>query len=172
MKSRIAIIGLGNILLQDEGIGIHVVQYLQQSYSFHPKIELIDGGTAGLELIPYFEENDKIIIVDAVDFGKEPGFIGSFKNDEILHLFKEKISLHHLGLSDLLGDLKLHNIYPQQIYLFGMQPAHMDIGLELSEIIQPKIEQFCKILKQQLLNWNISFKKVKKSDIKPLFMKT
>lgn len=172
MKSKIAVVGLGNILLRDEGVGVHVVQYLQHSYSFRPMIDFVDGGTAGLQLIPYFENNDKIIIADAIDFGKQPGFIGSFKNDEILHLFKEKISLHHLGLSDLLSDLKLHDKYPQAIYLVGVQPALTDLGLELSEVVQSKMAELCNVITRQLSTWHVRFKKNSENEFTTSFMKT
>ena len=66
--SKIAVLGIGNLIMQDEGVGIHVIRKLEKEYSFQPEIEIIDGGTSGSELYGFFEDNDKMIIVDAINF--------------------------------------------------------------------------------------------------------
>ena len=158
-SSNIAVLGLGNILLQDEGIGVHVVKELENNYHFTPQINLIDGGTSGFDLLPYFEENDKIIIVDAVNFGEEPGFIGAYENDDILRKLNKKLSLHHLGLTDLLADMKLHDIEPSEIYLLGIQPNSMEMDLNLSELISTKQDRLVELVLQKLNEWNITSNK-------------
>lgn len=155
-SNQIAVIGLGNLLLQDEGAGIHAIRSLQNNYIFDPQISIIDGGTSGFDLLPFFENHQKIIIIDTINFQKEPGFLGSYQNDDILRLFNKKMSLHQLGLSDLLGDLKLHEIYPEELYLVGIQPLKMDIGLNLSELIYAKLDDIISIVLHQLNNWGIN----------------
>jgi len=155
-QPQIAVLGLGNILLQDEGIGVHVVKELENNYSFKPQISLIDGGTSGFDLLPYFEENDKIIIVDAVNFGENPGFIGAYENDDILRQLNSKLSLHHLGLTDLLADLKLHDIEPSEIYLLGIQPHSMEMSLKLSTIISAKFDRLVELVLQKLNMWDVT----------------
>ncbi|MBE9511822.1 MAG: hydrogenase maturation protease, partial [Bacteroidetes bacterium] len=66
----ITILGLGNILMQDEGIGVHIANLLDKTYRFEPEIRIIDGGTTGTDLLPYFEDSNKVLIIDAVNFEK------------------------------------------------------------------------------------------------------
>ncbi|KAA3615671.1 MAG: hydrogenase maturation protease [Calditrichaeota bacterium] len=154
-QSQTAIIGLGNILLRDEGIGIHVINNMNRKYTFSPHVNLIDGGTSSYDLLPYFEENKKIIIVDAIDFEKEPGYINSFENDEILMGLNKKLSLHHLGLTDLLTDLKIHGLLPQEIFLVGMQPAKIEMGLDLSKTALTKVNILIDTVIDKLKQWSI-----------------
>jgi hydrogenase maturation protease len=154
---RAALIGLGNILLKDERIGVHVVNTIGERYSFSPDIEIIDGGTLGLNLLPAFEEFDRILIVDAVNFGREPGYIGILENDEIPAIIFPKISVHHIGLADLLSVAKLKGIMPSQLCLIGMQPCNDDFcfGLEMSDIVNANIEKLIELTLQKLQEWGI-----------------
>jgi hydrogenase maturation protease len=154
--SNIAILGLGNILLQDEGIGVHIVNKLEQNYTFDPTIKIIDGGTSGLDLLHQFEENDKIIIIDAVDFNQKPGFIQCLANDEISKLFTEKISSHQSGLKDILGAVKLLQNEPSQLYLIGIQPATVETGLKLSDEISNNINKILNNVFAKLKEWNVA----------------
>jgi len=79
------------------------------------EIDIIDGGTTGMDLLPYFEDNDRLIIVDAVNFDQDPGFIGIIENDTILQQINSKLSLHHLGLADVLSSAQLLDIKPDEI---------------------------------------------------------
>ena len=113
------VIGLGNILLTDEGVGVHAVNAIREKYRFSPEVEIIDGGTLGLDLLPYFEGRDSVLLIDAVDFGKEPGYIGILDNDAIPSVLLSKISVHHVGLSDVLFAAKLMDITPPTIRLIS-----------------------------------------------------
>jgi hydrogenase maturation protease len=70
------LLGLGNVLMKDERLGVHVVNTIKERYDCPPELEIIDGGTLGLELLPLFEKFDRVVIADAVNFGREPGYIG------------------------------------------------------------------------------------------------
>jgi len=157
--SGVAVLGLGNVLMQDEGIGVHLVNMLATKYEFDPAIQLIDGGTTGTDLLPYFDSNERIMILDAVDFGKKAGHVEVLRNDEILARFKSKLSLHHLGLSDVLSTLQLLEIKPEEICLIGMQPASMELDLALSESIRLHLENTLEIILAELKKWEISWKR-------------
>lgn len=152
---RIALIGLGNILLSDEGIGVHVTNTIKQRYTFSPGVEIIDGGTMGLDLLPLFEGRDKILIVDAVDFGREPGHIGMIENDDIPSVINSKLSVHHIGLSDVLFASKLMGILPSEICLIGIQPKSLDVGLDMTDEIKEKIEALMNLIIGKLKEWNV-----------------
>ncbi len=154
--SRIAVLGIGNVLMEDEGVGVHVVNRLEKEYDFSPSIQLIDGGVTGTDLLPYLEENDRVIIVDAVNFEEEPGFIGSIENDDILTRLTTKMSLHHLGITDVLSSLKLLGTGPEEIFLVGIQPASINLTMELSDTIITRMDRIIEVVLDKLDNWNIA----------------
>ena len=155
-QSKIAVLGIGNLIMQDEGVGIHVIRKLETEYIFQPEIELIDGGTSGSELYGFFEDNDKMIIVDAVNFDEEPGFIGTIEKDDILKRLNTKLSMHNLGLTDVLSHVKLLDIEPSEIFLVGIQPAVIELHDELSDIISERVDRILEVVCMKLTEWNVS----------------
>lgn len=152
---QITVIGLGNILLQDEGVGIHALSYLQQHYELPPEVKIIDGGTAGLDLLPYLENQDRVLLVDAVDFGREPGYIRLLSQDEIPVFLGLQDSLHHLGLAEVLALARLTGTSPAEVYLLGIQPAIIATGLELSPQLQACLPELLEVLIALLASWQI-----------------
>ncbi len=151
----VAVLGLGNYLMSDEGLGVHVVRDLQKNYRFSPQIQLIDGGTTGMDLLPYFEANDRIMLIDAVIFNHKPGYIDIIQNDDILKFITTKTSLHQLGLKDLLSYLKMMDVYPEQLVLAGIQPYKIEVGTELSDVIKNKLPHLLKSVFFILNHWNV-----------------
>jgi hydrogenase maturation protease len=160
---RTTLLGLGSILMQDEGVGVHAVRSIQEQYDI-PGLEIIDGGTCGLDLLPYIENRDRLLVVDAVNFGKEPGHMGVLRNDEVPAFFGVKASLHHLGLVDVLATAQLLDISPREICLMGIQPQNLTLGLELSELIQAKLEILVDQIIKQLEAWGIECRKRQTGD--------
>lgn len=152
---NIALIGLGNILLRDEGVGVHALNTIRERYCFSPNIEMIDGGTLGLDLLPIFEGRDRILIIDAVNFEKEPGYIGIIEDDDIPSALMTKLSVHHIGLADVLFAAKLLDIKPSSICLIGIQPQSIDMGLEMTQCIIDKMEELTGVVIAKLKEWNI-----------------
>ncbi len=110
----------------------------------------------GSELLPIFEESEKIIIVDAVNFNKEPGFIGTIENDDILKKLMTKLSMHHLGLTDVLSQVKLLDIEPDQIYLVGIQPEDLnELTMELSEAVAFRLNKMIEVVLLKLKDWGV-----------------
>jgi hydrogenase maturation protease len=151
----ITLIGLGNILLKDEGVGVHVANAIRERYSFSPEVEIIDGGTLGLDLLHYFEGRDKVLLVDAVDFRKEPGYIGIMDDDAIPSTLFAKLSVHHIGLSDVLFAAKLLDYTPSKIRLIGIQPQSLDVGLDVTDCIASKIEELMRLVVETLKEWKV-----------------
>jgi hydrogenase maturation protease len=148
-------LGLGNILLKDEGVGVHAVNAIKGRYSFPPDVEVIDGGTLGLDLLPLIEKRDRLLFVDAVDFGKEPGYIGIVDDDAIPSTLLAKMSVHHIGLSDVLFAAKLLDIKPVKIRLVGIQPLSLEVGLEMTDCISGKLEEVIAMVINTLKEWNV-----------------
>ncbi len=156
-KTQITVLGIGNLLMHDDGAGIQAVQKLMKNYRFEPEIQLIDGGTMGSELLPIFEEADKLIIVDAVNFNEEPGFIGTIENDAILSRLMTKLSMHHLGLTDVLSQVKLLDIEPSQIYLVGIQPEDLnELTMDLSDAVADRMDRMLEVVLMKLEEWGVS----------------
>jgi len=150
-----ALIGLGNILLKDEGIGVHAVRAVKEKFTFFPEVEIIDGGTLGLDLLPFFEGKDNILILDAVNFGKEPGHIGVVEGDDIPAVLSAKLSVHHIGLADVIFAAKLLGIRPPRLRLIGIQPQSLETGLDMTDCISGKMEELISLILKTLKEWNI-----------------
>ena len=158
MRSRIALIGLGNILLRDEGVGVHAVEALKKNFDFPEEVRLIDGGTLGLDLLPLIEGAEKILFVDAMDLKKDPGAIAVIEDQEIPSLLEPKLSLHHVGLSDLLFASRFMGNLPAKIVLVGMQPETMEIGLDLSPAVLQCFEELLRTVLGKLREWGLEVK--------------
>ena len=141
--------------MRDEGVGIHAMRALEAGYQAAPGLEIVDGGTSGLDLLPYIEGRDRVLFVDAVNFRKEPGYIGVLENQEIPALFGLKGSLHHLGLMDVLAAAQLLDIAPREVCLIGIQPHTIELGLELSELLQEKLEELLGVITARLKEWGV-----------------
>ena len=136
---KILILGIGNLLMKDDGVGSHVIQYLQDAGIELPEdVEAIDGGTAGYDLIPLMKDREKIIIIDALKVNDEPGSVYRFSPE---HLISSKTiySLHDLGVREIIKQLQLLGDLPE-IEIIGIVPE--DIGtleIGLSDSVQKSI---------------------------------
>lgn len=155
MEPTITLLGIGNILMQDEGVGVHTVRFFKERYEVPGYIEIVDGGSSGLDLMEYLEKRDKVLIADAVNFGKEPGYIGVLENEEIPARIGMKASMHHLGLIDVLSVLKLMDASPKDICLVGIQPKSLEPGLDMTEDICDKILILADMIADKLREWRV-----------------
>lgn len=139
---KLLILGVGNILLRDEGVGVRVVEKIRDEHRVPDDVEVIDGGTLGLTLIPYLEGREAVFIVDAIDRGGRPGEIFHIEGDGIDDVYNSrKLSAHQIGLREILALSKLQNILPERVCLFGIQPQSVNVGLDLSEPVSASIDE-------------------------------
>ena len=138
---NILVMGVGNILLTDEGIGVRTVEALEALYEFPEGVDIVDGGTAGMELMETMANRDQVILIDAVNTGAAPGTLITLEDDEVPALFRSRISPHQLGISDLLGVMQLTGETPKHFTLFGAVPFSMDTGTELSADMAPLLPE-------------------------------
>ena len=150
---KIIVLGIGNLLLSDDGVGVHVINKLENEFEFPENIRLIDGGTKGLDLLPFIEDSDRVLIVDAANFRKEPGAIDTVEGDKIPAFLSTKLSVHQIGLPDLLFAAKLMEITPSEMCLIGIQPKSMETGTELSEEVKNRLEELTGKVLQKLKDW-------------------
>ena len=141
----VLVLGVGNILLGDEGAGIAAVQELVDRYRLPPEVEVVDGGTMGLELLPYLDDRSHLLIVDAMRTGQVPGTTSRLSLEDPPSYFRSKISPHQLGLSEVLAVAAMTGTLPPNVVLFGIEPQSLDTGLGLSG---PVREQLPRLVEQ------------------------
>jgi hydrogenase maturation protease len=158
---NIAVFGIGNILLSDDGVGVHAVNKLKNEYEFPSSVELIDGGTKGLDLLPLLEGRDKVLFVDAANFKKEPGTVDTVIGDKIPAFLSQKLSVHQIGLPDMLFAARLMGVTPPEMCLIGIQPESMETGTELSDAVSIKMKDLVEKVLQKLKEWGIDVRPLK-----------
>ena len=144
------IIGMGNILMQDEGIGVRVVEELEARYHIPDTLRVIDGGTTGMELLEPMRRCRRLIVCDAVNTGEPPGSLVRIADEQVPAFFQTKLSNHQLGLSDLLGLLTLTGQRPEQVVIIGMVPYRLENQLGLSLSCEQRLEQMLAMLVAEL----------------------
>lgn len=126
------VLGLGNTIMSDDGIGPKVIEQLQQNTGLPEGVLLLDGGTLGLDLLPRLEGVQRLIIVDAVEIGKPAGTCVRLAGDEVPMALETKLSPHQMGMKDLLAVARLMGQLPDEIVLIGVQPACLEMDTELT----------------------------------------
>lgn len=129
------VIGVGNTILSDDGVGVHAARLLQSDSRMPANVTILDGGTIGLELVPYASDSSRVLLLDAMDSGNVPGTLARTTGKDLLGT-AGGMSVHQLGMAELIGALFLMSNHPQEIVVLGVQPGNTDWGTTLS----PKVE--------------------------------
>ncbi|MDI6849687.1 MAG: HyaD/HybD family hydrogenase maturation endopeptidase [Candidatus Saccharicenans sp.] len=158
MKDKIVVLGLGNILNRDEGAGVYALRKLEaiMPEDWKQRVELIEGGVLGLDLLPYVEKASRLLILDAVEAGGNPGEMVEFKNKEINTFFAGKISWHQLGFQEVLEVARVRGKYPEEVLLIGVIPGAIGIGLSLSRAVEKTAGRMAGRALEVLSGWLIS----------------
>ncbi|HEY5496343.1 MAG TPA: HyaD/HybD family hydrogenase maturation endopeptidase, partial [Candidatus Limnocylindrales bacterium] len=135
------VIGIGNILLRDEGVGVRVVEELQRRAAENrldvpPGTAFVDGGTLGLDLLHLIAATSTLILVDAVGLGPAPGSVAVIRGDAIEGTLAGHVSPHQVGVADLVAAARLMGVMPADASLVGIRPAEIDIGLALTPAVE------------------------------------
>jgi len=152
------ILGVGNILLSDDGVGVHVVRRLEEEMAFPPEVEVLDGGTKGMDLLHYLEGVSRLLIIDAVETGEPPGTLVRLTGEQVPAYLSIKMSPHEIGLPDMLFAAQLREIYPDEVVILGVQPATTEVGLDLSEPVAAQVDELVKRVLEELERWGIEAK--------------
>ncbi|MAT44370.1 MAG: hypothetical protein CL609_18715 [Anaerolineaceae bacterium] len=145
------ILGVGNYLLSDDGLSVHVLERLLAAHNFPEEIEVVDGGTCGLDLLQFLEGITNLVIVDAVNAGKEPGTIIRLSGDQVPAYLSMKISPHDIGLPDLLATAKLRDLYPPNVIVLGIQPESLAVSVDLSPSVAAQVDTLVEMLVEETL---------------------
>jgi len=157
-NSSVLVLGLGNILLSDEGVGVHVVQNLQE-LALPCNVEVMDGGTASLDVLLLAQGIEKLVVIDAVRASKEAGTVynARLKIDEYYKLEQffsggNKVSLHQISLIDALVVSRKMDCAPNEIVIIGVEPEKVDWGLELTDKVKQKVSKIIDMVLREIEN--------------------
>ncbi len=151
---RIIVLGLGNILYGDEGLGVRIAERLHSRRAFPDNVEIVDAGTQGHPLLAFVERADRLLLLDAVDFGLPPGtLIEKDRSGIPAYLSAHKMSLHQNSFSEVLALAELKDCLPAEIRLLGAQPLDMTFGNTLSPLLLSRLDTLADMAHEQLRAW-------------------
>lgn len=149
VSTKTLVLGVGNLLLSDEGVGVHVARELM-GMELPPGVSVIEGGTAGLSLLSLIQGAERLIVIDAVKGEQAPGAVYRFDMDEIENSARGLIaSVHSLGVREVLDLCALTGKVPQTIVI-GIEPKTMEIGIELSNEVRSKVSLILSMVLQEI----------------------
>jgi hydrogenase maturation protease len=143
------VLGVGNILMADEGIGVRVLEALKNEL-MPDCVELIDAGTALVELLPLLSKREKVVVIDAVRCGREPGTVYRFTPADIAELKQPQISIHQIGILEALRMAELGGWKPREVVIFGIEPAKVDWGMELSAEVAASLQKVVRLVIEEI----------------------
>ena len=151
------VLGLGNILWADEGFGVRAVEALNAAYSFPPNVRLMDGGTQGIFLLPWVRAARRLLILDAIDFGLEPGELRVMYQEDVPRFMGvKKVSMHQAGFQEVLMSAQLADEFPEQIALVGVQPELLDdYGGSLRPCVKGRLPEAIEAAVTVLRAWGV-----------------
>ena len=155
IANRKIVLGLGNTLQTDEGLGVFALQALADHLGEQDQVELLDGGVLGLNLLPLVEESSHLLILDAADAQKPPGAIIELPKEDIPLYAGVKMSQHQLTFQEVLGLALIREKLPEHLYLIGVQPADLTVGYGLSETITAVIPEVIARATAVLQGWSL-----------------
>jgi len=154
---EVLVLGIGNLLWADEGFGVRAVEALNQAYRFPDGVELVDGGTLGLNLLPYVESSRRVLVFDAIDFGLAPGELKVLRDAEVPAWGARKLSPHQNGFNDVLALAQLHGAVPAHIVAIGVQPQTLDdFGGSLTAPVRGRLDEAVALAAAQLADWGFA----------------
>ena len=142
---RAVVLGIGNTILTDEGVGVRAVEAFQQRYQLPENIAAIDGGTSSMELLDDLSDLDLLVVLDTIVAGKPPGTVIRLAGDDVPVFFRRKLSPHQIGLSDVLASLEFLGTEPKDIVVLGVQPVSLELGMELSPAVGVRVPELVEI---------------------------
>jgi hydrogenase maturation protease len=153
--SGTVVIGLGNPLMADDGVGLKVLDRLQ-GFEFDPPVELVDGGTWGLNLLPAIEDAERVLFIDAINTGTTPGTLVVLERDELPRYLSTKVSPHQVDLQDVLALAELRGKLPQMTVAMGVQPARVEMIAQLSPVVERGVDLLVAAVLSRLDQWGHS----------------
>ena len=157
LNPAVTVLGIGNLLLTDDGFGVHVLRRLESAYSFPATVQLLDGGTLGLELSFFLADTKRLLIIDALKGDDPPGTLVSLSGKALECHLTQKLSAHEIGLRDILHAARLGGNFPET-HLIGAVKGSLEAGLNLSPPLREAVDPCIDMILEQLARWGITRK--------------
>ncbi len=157
-SASIVVLGLGNVLRRDEGLGIRALQRLEDRFALSGEVQLVDGGTLGLELLAYLEEARRLLVLDAALTEGPPATLIRLAGEEVPAFLGMRSSPHEIGLADLLAVLRLRGLEPEEVVVLGMQPEVIELGWDLSPAVSARLDLLVEMAVSELARWGVTIR--------------
>lgn len=145
------VIGVGSPLMGDDGIGLHALELLRE-VEFEPHVEMLDGGTWGMNLLPFIESAGRVLVLDAIDARREPGEVIALEGDAIPRFLSTKLSPHQIDLREVLALAELRGTLPRLVAL-GLQPGRVEMSPDLGEEVERGLPALVDEAIRRLAEW-------------------
>ena len=156
---KITVLGVGNVLLSDEGFGVRVAEALDAAYDFPDDVQVLDGGVLGMELLRFVTGTEKLLILDALKEDSADGKCRRLAGDEVKAHFGEKLSAHEIGVQDVLTFLEVAGKPVGEVVVIGAAPVSLEAGLSLSPEIFPLVAEAAAMAAAELARWGAALKR-------------
>jgi hydrogenase maturation protease len=153
---KTTVVGIGNLLLGDDGAGVRLAQRLLDAYDFSPPVEILDGGTLGLGLTSFLSDTDRLLVVDAATTGGPPGSVVVLREAGVPAILRATLSAHEASLCDLLAALTLLGRTPAEFVAIGIEPRDTLPSLDLSPPVRAALDEAERAALAQLAVWGIT----------------
>jgi hydrogenase maturation protease len=153
---RTVVIALGNPLMGDDGVGLAALDRLRAGWLLPATVALVDGGIWGMRLLPEIEDADRLLLLDAIDVGAEPGTLHVLQRDQIPRYLATKISPHQVDLQDVLALAELRGTLPRETVAIGLQPAAVEWSSEMSDAVRCRLDALTMAVVRQLEQWGLT----------------
>ena len=153
------------MLCGDDGLGIVVIDQLLRDFEIPDRVSVIDGGTLGLNLLPLLQQCDAAIFVDAIrSSGAAAGTLIRAEGDEVLPVVRQHLSVHQIGVADLLDSARLTGSYPSELVLLGLVPASFELGVGLSPALREGLPQLLEAVVEEIARFGFSLHETKQAN--------
>ena len=153
MEARTIVLGVGSPLMGDDGLGVAAVEELRSAWPEDPGLAFLDGGTWGMRVLPFIEGAERLVVIDAMKNGGEPGDLVRLEGDAIPRYLRQKLSPHQIELGEVLAVAQLRGSFPPEAVALGIEPARIELHDGLSEEVSETVPELLAAVRSQLAAW-------------------
>lgn len=137
----------------DDGLGVEVVETLSGRWSDSPSLQFLDGGVWGMRLLPHIEDAARLLVVDAIRAGREPGTLVRLERNEIPRHLRGKLSTHQIDLGEVFAVAELRGTFPAEVVALGIEPARVEAYEAISDPVRAMVPRLIEAVERQLADW-------------------
>jgi hydrogenase maturation protease len=150
---RTLVIGLGNPLMADDGLGLAALEHLRSGWRLPPDVQLLDGATWGLQLLPHIEDARRLVLLDAIEAGLAPGRLVVLERESLPRFFSHKLSPHQIDLREVLALAELRDRLPAEVVAMGLQPGLVTMSPGLTPPVEAGLPLLLEAVVARLTEW-------------------